>query len=150
MVNSIKRLNKFQIVGFIIQVISFIGCCFKIDAFTNWFWIGTSLIIIGGIYFIDFWGKEGKTRYKKLDKKRDKNLTRKTSEFIFFLAVVQAMLVSSAFIVEFLIKDFSKRFSTITGIFIITTLCLIVTLIVVEKTFRQVDLIATQNDKIRK
>ncbi len=26
--SSIKRLNKFQIVGFIIQVISFIGCFF--------------------------------------------------------------------------------------------------------------------------
>ena len=150
MVNSIKRLNKFQIIGFIIQIISFIGCCFKIEAFTNWFWIGSSLVIMGGIYFVDFWGKEGKTRYKKLDKKRDKNLTRKTSEFIFFLSIAQVLLVSLSFIIEFWLKDYSKRFSTITGTFIITTLCLIITLIVVEKTFKQVDLIATQNDKIRK
>ena len=50
-----------------------------------------------------------------------------------FLAVAQAMLVSLAFVVEFWIKDFSRRFSTITGIFIIITLWLIITLIVVEK-----------------
>ncbi len=150
MVNSLKRLRKFQIIGIIIQIISFIGCCFKIDAFTHWFWIGTSLLIIDGIHFIDVWGKEGKTRYRKLDKKRDKNLTRKTSEFIFFLAIAEAMIVSLVFIAEFWSKDFYKRFYTITGIFIMTTICLIITLVAVEKTFRQVDLIATQNDKIGK
>ena len=86
MVNSLKRLNKPQIIGVIIEIISFIGCCFNIDAFKNWFWIGAGLNMIGTIYFIDAWGKEGKTWFKKLDKKRDKNLTRKSSELIFFLA----------------------------------------------------------------
>ncbi len=150
MVNSIKRLNKFQIIGLLIQIISFIGCSFKIDGFTNWFWIGTSLLMMGEIFFTDFWGKEGKTRYRKLDKKRDKNLTRKTTEFIFSLVVIQAMIICLAFIIEFWVVDFSKRFTTIIGTLILTTLCLIIILMVVEKTFRQVDLIATQNDKIRK
>ncbi len=34
MVNSIKRLSKSQIIGVIIEIISFIGCCFNIEPFT--------------------------------------------------------------------------------------------------------------------
>lgn len=44
MVNSLKRLNKPQIIGVIIEIVSFIGCCFNIDAFKNWFWLVQVLI----------------------------------------------------------------------------------------------------------
>lgn len=149
MVNSLKRLKKTQIVVTIIEVISFIGCCFNIDAFKYWFWIGTGLNMMGTVYFIDAWSREGKTRFRKLDRKRDKNLTRKSSELIFFLAIAQAMIISLVFVAEFWIKDFSQQFSTIMGIFIMTMVFSIVILIVVEKTFKQVDIIATHNDKTK-
>lgn len=149
MVNSLKRLKKFQIIGVILQIISFIGCYLNIDAFTYWFWIGTGLNLMGTIYFIDIWSKEGKTRFRKLDNKRDKNLTRKSSELIFFLTIVESMFISIVFIAEFWIKDFSKQFSTILSVFIMSLVVLIVILIVVEKTFKQVDMIATHNDKIK-
>ncbi len=71
MVNSLKRLNNKQIIGLIIEVISFIGCCFNIDAFIYWFWIGEGLKMFGSMYFIDLYSKEGKTWFKKLDKKRE-------------------------------------------------------------------------------
>lgn len=104
---------------------------------------------MGTIYFIDIWSKEGKTRFRKLDNKRDKNLTRKSSELIFFLTIVESMFISIVFIAEFWIKDFSKQFSTILSVFIMSLVVLIVILIVVEKTFKQVDIIATHNDKIK-
>ena len=149
MVNSLKRLKKFQIIGVILQIRSFIGCYLNIDVFTYWFWIGTGLNLMGTIYFIDIWSKEGKTRFRKLDKKRDKNLTRKSSELIFFLAIVESMFISIVFIAEFWIKDFSKQFFTILSVFIMSLAVLIVILIVVEKTFKQVDIIATHNDKTK-
>ena len=150
MVNSLKRLNKTQIIGVIIEIISFIGCCFNIDAFKNWFWIGIGLNMIGTTYFIDFWSKEGKTRFRKLDKKRDKNLTRKSSEFIFLLTIAQAMVISLVFIAEFVIKEFSKQFPTIMGIFIMTMVFLVIILMIVERTFKEVDIIATHKDNIKK
>ena len=150
MVNSLKRLNKLQIIGVIIEIISFIGCCFNIDAFKNWFWIGAGLNMMGTIYFIDAWGREGKTWFKKLDKKRDKNLTRKSSELIFFLAIAQTMIICLVFIAEFWWEDFSKQFSTIMGIFIMTMVFLVIILMIVERTFKEVDIIATRKDNIKK
>ncbi len=150
MVNSLKRLNNKQIIGLIIEVISFIGCCFNIDAFINWFWIGEGLKMFGSIYFIDLYSKEGKTWFKKLDKKRDKNLTRKPSELIFFLEIAETIIVSLVFVAEFVIKDFSQQFSTIMGIFIYSIISLIVILIVVERTYRHVDLLINNVENKKK
>lgn len=141
MVNSLKRLNKKQIIGLIIEVVSFIGCCFNVEAFTYWFWIGEGIKMLGTIYFIDLYSKEGKTWFKSLDKKRDKNLTRKSSELIFFLEIAEAMIVCLVFIAEFVIKDFSQQFSTIMGVFIYSIISLVVILIIVEKTYKHVDLL---------
>lgn len=141
MVNSIKRVNKMQIIGLIIEVISFIGCCLNIAAFTYWFWIGEGIKMIGTIFFIDLYGREGKTWFKNLDKKRDKNLTRKSSELIFLLEIAETLIVCLIFIAEFFIKDFSQEFSTIMGVFIYSIVSLLVVLIVVEKTYKHVDLL---------
>lgn len=141
MVNSIKRLSKSQIIGIIIEIISFIGCCFNIEPFTYWFYIGVGLNIIGTVYFIDKWGKEGKTWFRDLDNKRDKNLTRKSSEIIFFISIAEVMVFSIVFIVEFWLKDFSKQFSTIMGLFIFSMVCLAVILFIVERTYKEVELL---------
>lgn len=102
--------------------------------------------MMGTIYFIDAWGREGKTLFKKLDK----NLSRKSSELIFFLAIAQTILICLVFIAEFWWKDFSKQFSTIMGIFIMTMAFLVIILMIVERTFKEVDVIATSKDKIKK
>lgn len=141
MVNSLKRLNKKQIIGLIIELISFIGCCLNVEAFIYWFWIGEGIKMFGTIYFIDLYSKEGKTWFKNLDKKRDKNLTRKSSELIFFLEVAETMIVCLVFIAEFVIKDFSHQFSTIMGVFIYSIISMLAILIIVERTFKHVDLL---------
>ena len=147
MVNSIKRLNKYQIIGVMIEILSFIGCCLKFNsAFVSWFWIGTILKVVGTMYFMDKWSKEGETWYKDMDKKRDKNITIKSSKVIFFIQMLEVIIVSFVFIAEFVIKDFSKQFSTIMGIFILTIITLIILLAIVERTSREMELIISAHE----
>ena len=47
MVNSIKRLGLKRSIGIIIEIISFIGCCFNIEPFKYWFYIGFGINILG-------------------------------------------------------------------------------------------------------
>lgn len=147
MVNSIKRLGLKRSIGIIIEIISFIGCCFNIEPFKYWFYIGSGINILGLVFFIDQWGKEGKTWYKDLDKKRDKNLTRKSSELIFFISIAQVMIFSLVFIAEFWIRDFSMQFETIMGLFIMSMVCLIIVLIIVERTHREVEMLIAHREK---
>lgn len=66
---------------------------------------------------------------------------------IFFIAIAETMVISMVFIAEFWIKDFSKQFSTIMGVYIMSIVALAIILIIVDKTSKQVDMIATHNDK---
>ena len=43
------------------------------------------------------------------------------------------MIFSLVFIAEFLIRDFSMQFETIMGLFIMSMVCLIIVLIIVER-----------------
>lgn len=60
------------------------------------------------------------------------------------------MVISSVFIAEFVIKEFSKQFSTIMGIFIMTMVFLVIILMIVERTFKEVDIVATHKEKTNK
>lgn len=60
------------------------------------------------------------------------------------------MIICLVFIAEFWWKDFSKQFSTIMGVFIMTMVFLVIILMIVERTFKEVDIIATRKDKIKK
>ena len=57
------------------------------------------------------------------------------------------MIVCLVFIAEFVIKDFSQQFSTIMGVFIYSIISLVVILIIVEKTYKHVDLLIDNIEK---
>ncbi len=50
MVNSLKRLNKIQVVSLILLVISFILVCFGINNSTNFFWVSLGLFSMAFIW----------------------------------------------------------------------------------------------------
>lgn len=61
MVNSLKRLNKIQVVGLVLLVVSFILVCLGINNSANFFWVSLGLNMFGYLMFISKWSKEGKT-----------------------------------------------------------------------------------------
>jgi len=61
MVNSLKRLNKIQVISLILLVVSFILVCLDINNSTNFFWVSLGLNMFGYLMFITKWSKEGKT-----------------------------------------------------------------------------------------
>ena len=51
MVNSLKRLNKIQVVSLILLIISFILVCFNVNNSTNFFWVSLGLNMFGYLQF---------------------------------------------------------------------------------------------------
>lgn len=43
MVNSLRRLNKIQVVSLVLLVVSFLLVCFGINNSTNFFWVSLGL-----------------------------------------------------------------------------------------------------------
>lgn len=65
MVNSLKRLNKIQVVSLILLVVSFILVCFNVNNSINFFWVSLGLNMLGYLMFITKWSREGKTGNRK-------------------------------------------------------------------------------------
>lgn len=141
MVNSLKRLNKLQIVSLILLVVSFILVCFSIDNSTNFFWFSLGLNMFGYLMFITKWSREGKTGNRKIDKSYDKNLTRKSSEFIFFMVVAYYLIICICVVAGIWIKDFMYQFGTILGLFILSFISNFLSLAIVDRTSKEVELI---------
>lgn len=137
MVNSLKRLNKIQVVSLVLLVVSFILVCFGINNSTNFFWISLGLNMLGYLIFITKWSKEEKTGNRKVDKSYDKNLTRKSSEFTFFMVVAYYLVICICVIADIWIKDFMYQFGTILGLFSMVFL----SLAIVDRTMKEVELI---------
>ena len=138
MVNKIKRLNKIQIVSIIGLIISLVLILFNVKGIYNWFWIFTGIGILGIVKFIDKWCIEGRTWFRMFDKKYDKNLTRKSSELLFFILVAYVLVICMFFIIEFWKPAITKDLSVIIGVFIATIVYHIILLLVVDKTSKQV------------
>lgn len=117
MVNSLKRLNKIQVVSLILLIISLILVCFNVNNSTNFFWVSLGLNMLGYLMFISKWSREGKTGNRKIDRSYEKNLTRKSSEFIFFMVVAYYIVICICVIADMWIKDFMNEFGTILGLF---------------------------------
>ena len=141
MVNSLKRLNKIQVVSLILLVVSFILVCFAINNSTNFFWVSLGLNMLGYLMFITKWSKEGKTGNRKIDKSYDKNLTRKSSEFIFFMVVAYYLVICICVIADIWIKDFMYQFGTILGLFSMAFIWNFLSLAIVDRTMKEVELI---------
>lgn len=141
MVNSLKRLNKIQVVSLVLLVVSFILVCFGINNSTNFFWVSLGLNMLGYLMFITKWSKEGKTGNRKIDKSYDKNLTRKSSEFIFFMVVAYYLVICICVIADIWIKDFIYQFGTILGLFGMSFIWNFLSLAIVDRTSKEVELI---------
>ena len=141
MVNSLKRLNKIQIVSLILLIISFILVCFNVNNNTNFFWVSLGLNMLGYLMFITKWSREGKTGNRKIDKSYDKNLTRKSSEFIFFMVVAYYLVICICVVADILIKDFMYQFGTILGLFSVAFIWNFLSLAIVDRTMKEVELI---------
>ncbi len=141
MVNSLKRLNKIQVVSLILLVVSFSLVCFNVHNSENFFWVSLGLNMLGYLMFISKWSREGKTGNRKIDKSYDKNLTRKSSEFIFFMVVAYYLVICICIIADIWIKDFMYQFGTILGLFSMAFIWNFLSLAIVDRTMKEVELI---------
>lgn len=141
MVNSLKRLNKIQVVSLVLLIVSFILVCFSVNNSTNFFWVSLGLNMLGYLMFISKWSREGKTGNRKADKNYNKNLTRKSSEFIFFMVVGYYIVICICVIADIWIKDFMYEFGTILGLFSMAFIWNFLSLAVVDRTMKEVELI---------
>lgn len=141
MVNSLKRLNKIQVVSLILLIISLILVCFNVNNSTNFFWVSLGLNMLGYLMFISKWSREGKTGNRKIDRSYEKNLTRKSSEFIFFMVVAYYIVIYICVIADMWIKDFMHEFGTILGLFCMAFIWNFLSLAVVDRTMKEVELI---------
>lgn len=141
MVNSLKRLNKIQVVSLILLIISLILVCFNVNNSTNFFWVSLGLNMLGYLMFISKWSREGKTGNRKIDRNYEKNLTRKSSEFIFFMVVAYYIVICICVIADMWIKDFMHEFGTILGLFSMAFIWNFLSLAVVDRTMKEVELI---------
>ena len=97
--------------------------------------------MLGYLMFITKWSKEGKTGNRKIDKSYDKNLTRKSSEFIFFMVVAYYLVICIWVIANIWIKDFMYQFGTILGLFGMAFIWNFLSLAIVDRTSKEVELI---------
>jgi hypothetical protein len=141
MVNSLKRLNKIQVLSLVLLVVSFIMFCLGINNSSNFFWVCLGLNMYGYLIFIVKWSKEGKTGNRRIDKNYDKNLTRKSSEFIFFMVIAYYLIICICVIADFWIQDFMYQFGTILGLFSIAIIWNFLSLAIVDRTSKEVELI---------
>lgn len=144
------KLRKLLNVGIIIEIITFIGLCFNMSRLSSLFWIGAGFVIVGSMFYIDYFSSEGKTWFRGLDAERAKNITRKSSETIFFIAIICVFIFCSPFITEFVIKDFSVKLSVMAVILVVSIIEFILIKYVVKKTQEQMDeIIATREANIK-
>lgn len=141
MVNSLKRLNWIQVVSIILLIVSFILFCCEIHNSENYFWISLGLNMLGYLMFITKWSREGKTGNRKIDKSYDKNLTRKSSEFIFFMVVAYYLIICLCVIAGIWIKDFMYQFGSILGMFSVALICNFLSLGIVDRTSKEVEIL---------
>ena len=98
----------------------------------------------------DYFSSEGKTWYRGLDAEREKSITRKSSETIFFIAIICVFIFCSPFIAEFVIKDFSLKLSVMAIVLGVSIIEFILIKYVVKKTQEQMDeLIANREANIK-
>lgn len=133
------KLTRLLMIGLIIEIVSFAGACFDINTLKYWFWIGAGMTILGSVFYIDYYGSEGKTWFKKLDNKRNKNITRKSSEIIFTTAIISTLIFCLPFIVEFFIKDFSTNIIVMSVVLVVSIIETIIIRYIVKKTKEQME-----------
>ena len=138
MAKMIKRINKLQIISIVGMLITLILILFNVNNVINLFWIFVGLCIGGNLMFIDKWAKEGLTRFKKMDSNYNKNYTRKTSEFIFFLLIAYTLVICILFVAEFWIPTLTEDLSVIIDITIFSIVVNLIDLYLVDRTSKEV------------
>ena len=145
MKNRLKRLNKLQIVSLVGLTITLILVLLDVYNTENLFWIFVGLNIFSYVSFMAKWSQDGKTWFSKADKKYTKNLTRKPSDTLLFMAVAYAGVIALIVIADMLIKDFKT--TSVISIYIFTIVWNYIGLIVVDKTFKEISTLIESTGK---
>jgi cation transport ATPase len=132
-------INKLQIISIIESIITYILLLLNFYNMENLFWMFIFFSVCGAIMFVDVWSKEGRTVYKNLDNSLDKNFTRKTSEFIFFLAIFYTIAICIIYILVNYTSILSNNMCWSTILIILMLLTNYLLLYSVDKTFKQVN-----------
>lgn len=141
MVNSLKRLNWIQVISIILLIVSFILFCCGIHNSEYFFWVSLNLNMLEYLMFITKWSREGKNGNSKIDKNYNKNLTRKSSEFIFFMVVAYYLIICLRVITGIWIKDFMYQFCSILGMFSVAIICNFLSLGIINRTSKEVEIL---------
>lgn len=131
-----KRVNVLQVISLFGILITFIFIVLNITKIaTNIFWVFVGIQICGIVMFVHKWSKEGITPYRRLDRNNEKNITRKTSDSLFWLLVSYIFVVCFIFI----LKMFSSLdYGDYLAIVNLTIVCDLTMLYWVDKTINQV------------
>lgn len=138
MARMIKRINILQAISMIGMIITLVLIMCNVNNIVNLFWIFVGLSIGGNVMYLDKWGKEGLTRFKKMDSNYNKNYTRKTSELLLFLLATYTMVICIIFLATILIPSFTQDISVIIGFTIFSAVTNAVNLYLVDRTSKEV------------
>lgn len=138
MKQMIKRFNILQVISLIGVLITFILIVLDVNNIIHLFWVFIGLHIGGTVMFTDKWSKEGLTTYRKLDKNWNKNLTRKTSETIFFSLIVYTLIVCAIILITTITPQVAENNVWYITLVILTIILDVILLYSVDKTAREV------------
>lgn len=148
--NKFKRLNKLQIISIILLLITLVLAILNVPRIKYLYWYALGLNLFSFIKFIDKWAREGKTGYKNTDKRYDNNLTRKSSEIIFFMLVAYGLVICATVMVDCFVKDYMYGLETIIGLFVFAIVWNYIVLTIVDKTYKEIVMLVKTNPKNNK
>lgn len=145
MKRRLKRLNKIQIISTLLLIVAYILTLFNIKSSDYLFMMILGFNMYGYLRYVSKWSNEGRTWYKKTDEKYDKNLTRKPSDTMFFMLISYYLLIVMVFVADIFINNFMKE--SILGMLSVAIIWNYLGLIIVDKTYTQVERLAEESGK---
>ncbi len=109
MKNKNIYLNKLQLISLILSLVTFVFIIlFPNLKLENLCWIFISLNLLGSMFFLNKWHKDGITWNRKADKNYSKNITRKSSDTCLFLIVVNTFIICIIYSLDLFVNNFSE------------------------------------------
>lgn len=136
--NMLKRVHLSHKISIVCLAVSLILVEFGVKASEYIFWISVVYNFYEFIMFMMKWSKEGRTISKKCDSNYNKNLTRKSSDYIFFMVIAYGIMVCLPFFTNIFIKDYAYDVSTIFAQCMAFVVCNVALFYVVDRTSNEV------------
>ena len=132
-----KRITKLQIISLSLITIAFFLRIFNIYN-NDYFFIGVvALNMLSLLKYMEKWSNEGKTWFKRIDKKYDKNFTRTPSDLLFFMVTGYVLIIVLVILISnFINKGFNDY---VFAMYLLTIVCNYMALSVVDRTSNNVE-----------